>query len=64
MILCFSGGERWGGGEGHHPQTSNHHDKANPSTAITPPRLWPQTTPPTDPSLPLAQGDKPTHHLG
>ncbi|MCP4542090.1 MAG: hypothetical protein GY832_33610, partial [Chloroflexi bacterium] len=34
--LCFSGGEQWGRDEGHHPQTGNHRDKANPSAAITP----------------------------
>ncbi|MCP4539724.1 MAG: hypothetical protein GY832_21510 [Chloroflexi bacterium] len=35
LNLGFSSGEQWGGGEDHYPQTANHRDKANPSTAIT-----------------------------
>ncbi|MCP4539211.1 MAG: hypothetical protein GY832_18905 [Chloroflexi bacterium] len=35
--LCFSGGEQWGVSKGHHPQTANHRNKANPPATITSP---------------------------
>ncbi|MCP4536493.1 MAG: hypothetical protein GY832_05045 [Chloroflexi bacterium] len=54
--LCFGGGEQWGEGEDHHPQTSNHHDnKANPAAALISPLVVTDTAP--------AQENKPTHPL-
>ncbi|MCP4542179.1 MAG: hypothetical protein GY832_34080 [Chloroflexi bacterium] len=67
LTLCFSGGEQWGGGKGHLSQTTNHRNKGNPSAAIIPPfvvtdnathRQLPTPSPP-----PLAQRNKPMHHM-
>ncbi|MCP4540932.1 MAG: hypothetical protein GY832_27670 [Chloroflexi bacterium] len=56
--LCSSGGERWGGGKDQHPQTANHHNKANPTTATTSPLVATYNSPRRIPS-PLAQGSSP-----
>ncbi|MCP4543220.1 MAG: hypothetical protein GY832_39405 [Chloroflexi bacterium] len=47
--LGFGGGEQWGGDEDHHPQITNHRNKANPSTAIPPPLVVTDNSPPHRP---------------
>ncbi|MCP4536992.1 MAG: hypothetical protein GY832_07575 [Chloroflexi bacterium] len=48
--LCSSGGERWGGDEGHHPETTNHRNKANPVAMVKHPLVvTDNATPPPTP---------------